>query len=188
MNYLPKGARSAGRGWQLMTTLDLTLTTVPLEQYFGETRLGRGTGFMWKPGDQYYLVTNWHVLSMCDFFTVPISKRMAAARIFCARCLMCAPAPSTSSAGTSGSATKMTGRCGWCIRRAVWIFAVLPIPFRPNELIIALYPLNELANAETPNRGRHGGVHPRLSVRHQTAGVSSTGSGAASPPNRSSRG
>jgi hypothetical protein len=24
---------------------------------------------MWKAGNQYYLVTNWHVLSMCDVFT-----------------------------------------------------------------------------------------------------------------------
>lgn len=53
-----------------MTTLDpFTLTTVPLEQYFGETRLGQGTGFMWQIGEQYYLVTAWHVLTMRDFFT-----------------------------------------------------------------------------------------------------------------------
>ena len=32
-----------------MITLDqFTLTTVPLEQYFNDTRLGQGTGFMWK--------------------------------------------------------------------------------------------------------------------------------------------
>jgi len=53
-----------------MTTLhQFTLTTVPLEQYFINTRLGQGTGFMWKIQNQYYLVTNWHVLSMRDFFT-----------------------------------------------------------------------------------------------------------------------
>lgn len=53
-----------------MTSLDqFTLTTVPLEQYFNETRLGQGTGFIWKVQEQYYLVTNWHVLSMRDFFT-----------------------------------------------------------------------------------------------------------------------
>jgi len=46
-----------------------TLTTVPLEQYFNDERLGQGTGFMWKIQEKYYLVTNWHVLSMCDFFT-----------------------------------------------------------------------------------------------------------------------
>jgi hypothetical protein len=53
-----------------MTTLDqFTLTTVPLEQYFDDTRLGQGTGFMWKIHENHFLVTNWHVLSMCDFFT-----------------------------------------------------------------------------------------------------------------------
>ena len=53
-----------------MTALDqFTLTTVPLEQYFNDTLLGQGTGFMWKIQNQYYLITNWLVLSMCDFFT-----------------------------------------------------------------------------------------------------------------------
>lgn len=41
-----------------MTSLDqFTLTTIPLEQYFNETRLGQGTGFIWKVQRQYYLVT-----------------------------------------------------------------------------------------------------------------------------------
>jgi hypothetical protein len=52
-----------------MTALDpFTLTTVPIEQYFNDTPLGHATGFMWLIQGQYYLVTNWHVLSMCDFF------------------------------------------------------------------------------------------------------------------------
>src|SRR5258708_24510519 len=54
----------------MATTLDpFTLATVPLEQYFENTRLGHGTGFIWKRENQYYLVTNWHVLAMKDFFT-----------------------------------------------------------------------------------------------------------------------
>ena len=46
-----------------------SLTTIPLEQYFNDTRLGQGTGFVWKQREQHYLVTNRHVLSMRDFFT-----------------------------------------------------------------------------------------------------------------------
>ena len=46
-----------------------SLTTIPLEQYFNNTRLGQGTGFVWKQREHHYLVTNWHVLTMQDFFT-----------------------------------------------------------------------------------------------------------------------
>lgn len=53
-----------------MIKLDqFTLTAVPLEQYFNDVRLGHGTGFVWMFGEKYCVVTNWHVLSMCDFFT-----------------------------------------------------------------------------------------------------------------------
>jgi hypothetical protein len=48
--------------------IELKLTTIPLEQYFNNTPLGQGTGFIWMLREQYYLVTNWHVLSMRDFF------------------------------------------------------------------------------------------------------------------------
>jgi hypothetical protein len=54
----------------MTTVIDrLTLSTVPLEQYFNNTRLGQGTGFMWRAGGRDYLVTNWHVLSNRHFFT-----------------------------------------------------------------------------------------------------------------------
>jgi hypothetical protein len=60
----------AERGGRRMIELNhFSLTTIPLEQYFNNTRLGQGTGFVWKQQEQHYLVTNWHVLSMRDFFT-----------------------------------------------------------------------------------------------------------------------
>ena len=41
-----------------MTELDqFTLTTVPLEQYFNDTRLGQGTGFIWQIEGRQYLAT-----------------------------------------------------------------------------------------------------------------------------------
>lgn len=131
-----------------MTTLDqFTLTTVPLEQYFDNMPLGQGTGFMWKAGAQYYLVTNWHVLAMRDFFT-RANLRKDAGRPNLSRTLFNV---------NTGSFEKQR----WDIKirdgddRPLWLvhpsrrvdIAVLPIPFRPEELIIALYPLNILANA-----------------------------------------
>jgi len=131
-----------------MATLDqFTLTTVPLEQYFEQTRLGQGTGFMWLLRDQYYLVTNWHVLAMRDFFTGK-NLRKDAGRPNILRTLFNI---------RTGSFEKQR----WDIRirdendRPLWLIhpgrrvdvAILPIPFRPEELVIALYPLNVLANA-----------------------------------------
>lgn len=54
----------------IMTALDqFSLVTIPLELFFNGTLLGQGTGFIWREDGQHYLVTNWHVLSGCDFFT-----------------------------------------------------------------------------------------------------------------------
>jgi hypothetical protein len=131
-----------------MTELDqFTLTTVPLEQYFNDTRLGHGTGFMWKVRDQHYLVTNWHVLSMQDFFTGK-NLRDDAGRPNALRALFNI---------SNGSFDKQQ----WDIKirdredKPLWLVhpsrrcdvAVLPIPFKPEGLIISLYPLNVLANA-----------------------------------------
>jgi trypsin-like peptidase len=131
-----------------MITLDqFTLTTVPLEQYFDGTRLGQGTGFMWKIQEQYYLVTNWHVLSMCDFFT-RANLRKDAGRPNILRALF-------------NIQTEIFEKQRWDIKirddndKPLWLvhpsrrvdIAVLPIPFGLKELVIALYPLNVLANA-----------------------------------------
>jgi len=132
---------------KVMIALDqFTLTTVPLEQYFNDTRLGQGTGFLWRVQEQYYLVTSWHVLSMNDFFT-RANLRKDAGRPNILHALFNIP----------GSFEKQQ----WDIKirddedRPLWLVhpsrradvAVLPIPFGPKELIIALYPLNVLANA-----------------------------------------
>jgi len=48
-----------------MTTIDrFSLCTVPLELLANKTPLNvRATGFVWKRGQQHYLVTNWHVIT-----------------------------------------------------------------------------------------------------------------------------
>jgi hypothetical protein len=131
-----------------MTRLDqFTLTTIPLEQYFDDTRLGHGTGFVWKARDQHYLVTNWHVLSMRDFFTGNMPDHAGQPNIL--RTLFNIQ---------TGSFAKQ--RLDIRIRddndQPLWLahpnrrvdIAVLPLPPNPPEVTIGLYPLNVLANTK----------------------------------------
>lgn len=131
-----------------MTTLDqFTLTAIPLEQYFNDTLLGHGTGFMWKIQEQYYLVTNWHVLSMCDFFT-RANLRKDAGRPNLLRALFNIQTGSFDKQQWDIKIRDDNDKPLWLVhpsRRAD--VAVLPIPFKIKELIITLYPLNVLANA-----------------------------------------
>lgn len=46
-----------------------SLATVPLEMFFNDTHLAMGTGFVWKAGEQFFLITNWHNLSGRDPIT-----------------------------------------------------------------------------------------------------------------------
>src|ERR1700733_15437535 len=39
---------------------EYSLTAVPLEMRFGETRLSTGAGFIWNNQNQLFLITNWH--------------------------------------------------------------------------------------------------------------------------------
>jgi hypothetical protein len=56
------GARAADAAD--MTPLDsFSMTTVPIEQFFNSTRLGAATSFIWKHTDDFYLITNWHVVT-----------------------------------------------------------------------------------------------------------------------------
>lgn len=131
-----------------MTQLDqFTLTTIPLEQYFDEMPLGQGTGFMWKIGDRHYLVTNWHVLSMCDFFT-RANLRMDAGRPNVLRTLFNIRTGSFEKQRWDIKIRDENDRPLWLVHPSRRVdVAVLPIPFKQEALIIALYPLNILANA-----------------------------------------
>jgi hypothetical protein len=47
-----------------MTSIDqFSLSTTPIELYFNQTVLGTATGFVWNIADNFYLVTNWHVVT-----------------------------------------------------------------------------------------------------------------------------
>jgi S1-C subfamily serine protease len=131
-----------------MTTLDpFTLATVPLEQYFGETRLGHGTGFMWKKEKQFYLVTNWHVLSMQDFFTRK-NLHPGAGRPNMLRALFNVQARTFDKQQWDIKIRAENDKPLWLIHPSRRVdVAVLPLTLNPEELIISLYPLNVLANA-----------------------------------------
>jgi Trypsin-like peptidase domain len=132
-----------------MTRLDqFTLTTVPLEQYFDDTPLGQGTGFVWRARDQHYLVTNWHVLSMRDFFT-RANLRKDAGRPNTLRTLFNIETGSFAKQPWDIKIRDEEGGPLWLVhpKRSIDI-AVLPLPPRPPDLIVALYPLNVLANTK----------------------------------------
>jgi hypothetical protein len=47
-----------------MTTIDeYSVCALPIYPFFQQTCLGTATGFLWKKGEQYFLITNWHVVS-----------------------------------------------------------------------------------------------------------------------------
>jgi hypothetical protein len=125
----------------------LSLSTIPLEQYFDDTPLAWGTGFIWRRGIQFYLVTCWHVLSGCNFFTRK-NLRADAGRPNVLRTLF-------------NTGTGFSDRQQWDIKiwdedsRPLWLvhpnkdaadIAVLPLP-SPPRADTAGYPINELANA-----------------------------------------
>lgn len=46
-----------------------SVSTVPIEMYFDQTKLSLGTAFIWESGGNYFLITNWHNLSGRDTFS-----------------------------------------------------------------------------------------------------------------------
>jgi len=56
------------RGATVPTTLDrLSLSTVSVEPLFGDRNIGgNATAFVWQQAEKYYLITNWHVVTLCD--------------------------------------------------------------------------------------------------------------------------
>ena len=64
-----------------MAEIDLVTTAVlPLELFFNDLPLGHATGFLWRASAtrQLYIVTNWHVVSAKDFFTLRNLNKTAA--------------------------------------------------------------------------------------------------------------
>jgi hypothetical protein len=128
-----------------MTTIDrLTLATIPLEQYFNNTRLGHGTGFMWRAAGKDCLVTNWHVLSMRDFFEPNKNLRPDGGRPNVLRGLFNIRTGSFDRQLLDMRVTDDDDKPLWLVHpvRRVDV-AVLPL-----DLALPLYPINELANAK----------------------------------------
>jgi hypothetical protein len=125
-----------------------SLTTIPLEQYFNNTRLGQGTGFVWKQRERYYLVTNWHVLSMQDFFTGD-NLRKDGGRPNILRTLLNIETGSFAKEQRNIAIKDSDGRPLWFVHPKKRVdVAVLPLSSGLEG--VTLYPLNDLAN--TPLR------------------------------------
>lgn len=131
-----------------MTTIDqFTLATVPLELFFGDMQLGQGTGFVWRVQERYYLVTNWHVLSGQDFFTLENIRKDGGR-----------PHRIKARFNIHGEFWKQEwdihirdseGRPQWLVypgSRRVDI-AVLSLPYDQEKHTFTLYPLNIIASA-----------------------------------------
>ncbi len=53
-----------------MSTIDqYSVATVPIEMFFGSTKLAIGTGFVWDASGEFFLITNWHNVSGRDPFS-----------------------------------------------------------------------------------------------------------------------
>jgi hypothetical protein len=130
-----------------MTTIDqLTLTAVPLQQYFNSTHLGHATGFLWQLKNRYYLVTNWHVLSAQDFFTRK-SLRGDAGRPNMLHALFNVPEMFEKQEFHIPIRNEYNNPL-WLIHPSRRLdIAVLPFNVDAAKLIVGLYPLNILANS-----------------------------------------
>jgi hypothetical protein len=131
-----------------------TLTTIPVEQYFNNSPLGQGTGFIWKKLEQHYLVTNWHVLSMRDFFADK-NLRDDAGRPNVLRTLFNIQTGDFTKQRWDIQIRDSNDRPLWLVHPTKRIdIAVLPLPSPPRGITVAFYPLNDLAN--TPLRMKIG--------------------------------
>ena len=65
---------------------EFSLTTVPIDLYFNEQLLSKGTAFTWERDSKHYLITNWHNVSGRNAPSVSdtVTNRRAAER-FAAR-------------------------------------------------------------------------------------------------------
>jgi hypothetical protein len=140
------------------TTIDrLSPCTIPLEQYFkdsqNETRLGQGTGFVWRAGKTDYLVTNWHVLSGRDFFTGENLNRHGG-RPTIVRGLFDLRAGFFDRHRLDFRIRDEENRPLWFVHPirkvdiAVFPIAVVRAPITDPNARSLLYPINELANAK----------------------------------------
>ncbi|MGW9333501.1 S1 family peptidase [Bosea sp. NPDC055594] len=129
-----------------MTQIDqFSLVTVPIELLFEGRCIGHATSFIWHEMGRHFLVTNWHVLSGIDFFTLGNASSHGGRPDHIRAYFEAAPG--------------MFGKRQWELplfddeRVPYWLvyplgkradIAVLPLP--EPELPMSMYPLNVLAS------------------------------------------
>ena len=127
-----------------MTTVGaFSLTTVPVEQLANGTPMNSATAFVWKYGEQHYIITNWHVVTGRNAQTRQMETPAAPDTL---RCLF------NIRIGTFGKQQ-------WDIRirdanhNPLWLIrpgmpgvdvVAIPIPIRGDNPVVDLYPINTL--------------------------------------------
>ena len=130
----------------MATTIDeYSLSTVPVEQLFGERSLGHATGFIWKsPVHRCYLVTNWHVVT-CRNFETGNNLRCDGGRPDRFRLLINPRRREFDKIRREISIVDEDGNPLWLVHPIKNVdVALVPLPFGLDDNAISLYPINTL--------------------------------------------
>ncbi|ODR93939.1 hypothetical protein AUC70_10045 [Methyloceanibacter stevinii] len=130
-----------------MTRIDqFSLTTVPIEQFFNDTLLGGGTGFIWRADEIYYLITNWHVVT-CRNFQTGENLSPHAAWPDKLRVLFNPRTPTFGKKQFDIVIRDKDGNPEWLVHPGRRIDVVaLPLPFSGEEPTFNLHPINTLTS------------------------------------------
>lgn len=122
-----------------------SLTTVPIEQFFDSRSLGSATGFIWRLGKRYFLVTNWHVIT-CRRFPTGENLFKHAARPNRFRVLFNTRARRFAKQEHFIDIRDNHGNPAWLVHPSRNTdVAVLPLPYDGTDPIFALNPINDLS-------------------------------------------
>lgn len=128
-----------------MTEIDpFSLVTVPVRQLANGQPMKSATAFVWKHDHQYYLITNWHVVTGRNFYTGDLETTVRPEALH---------AQFNLAIGTFAKRQ-------WNIRlrddegRALWLVypvhghridvVALPLPMRGDEFLLDMYPINSI--------------------------------------------
>lgn len=126
-----------------MTRIDrYSLAVVPIEQLFNEESLGNATGFIWRRGERFYLVTNWHVIT-CRHFPTGENLHNQGARPNRLRAFFNVGLQQFGKQEHLISIRDEDARPQWLVHSGRRVdVAVLPLPYDGKDPVFALNPIN----------------------------------------------
>jgi hypothetical protein len=128
-----------------MTKVDVfSLTTVPIEQCANGKPFGNATGFVWKRGEQHYLITNWHVVTgrnaETDELETPVQPDML-------KCLLNLRIQDYGKQEYQIKIRDENNKPLWYahpVRQRGSDVVAIPLPIRGDDPIVNMYPINTL--------------------------------------------